>query len=66
MNPLGRTPLHLAAQEGKVEVVKFSLDWWSSAFTVKDHTMQTALHHAASEAAFSGGTTEVIVLLVEY
>jgi ankyrin repeat protein len=55
----------LAAHKGKVEVVKFLLDWWSSAFTVKDHTMQTALRRAAFEAAFSGGTTEVIELLVE-
>jgi ankyrin repeat protein len=56
----GNTPLHLAASEGKIDVVKFLVERWSEGVREKSELQATPLHLAAGV-----GAIDVVKFLVE-
>jgi ankyrin repeat protein len=56
----GQTPLHLAAQDGKIEIVEFLVERWPEGMKERSNDTSIPLHLAALE-----GKTEVVRFLME-
>jgi hypothetical protein len=54
------TPLHMAAAEGKTDVVKFLVEQWPESMRYRNECLATPLHWAAAE-----GKTDVVKFFVE-